>query len=310
MRYWVGVLVLLLFGPLGVSAQEALQALQTQASSGAGRSAPVAQATLATVQVTVTAGFNRTVTFQASVNGQNYVTIGCVNTQTLAVETTATAAGTWVCPVVGQARLATPLSGGSTGTATVEARMSSPAVNPFAVGSSTGGSSTGDVTHTGSFTANHLIIGSGAADISDAGALSGLVKANGASAPTAVAAPTSAVAGISDTQALSNKRVIKRVGTTTSSATPTINTDNVDVFTITAQSGDITSFTTNLSGVPTDGQTLLVSITATGTINITWGASFEASTIALPIATVSTARLDVLFVWNVATTKWRCIGVA
>ena len=43
---------------------------------------------------------------------------------------------------------------------------------------------------------------------------------------------------------------------------------------------------------------------------ITWGTSFEASTTALPTTTVSTARLDVGFIWNAATSKWRCLAVA
>lgn len=112
------------------------------------------------------------------------------------------------------------------------------------------------------------------------------------------------------TQTLTNKRITKRTGTTTSSATPTINTDNVDFFSVTAQTVDITSFTTNLSGTPTDGQTLWIAITGTAARAITWGSSFESSTVGLPTTTVSTNRLDVGFVWNTATSKWRCIASA
>ena len=121
-------------------------------------------------------------------------------------------------------------------------------------------------------------------------------------------APSGTVIGTTDTQTLTNKRLTPRVGTVSSSATPTINTDNYDVFTITALAVDITSMTTNLSGTPTDGQKLLIAITGTAARAITWGASFEASTIALPTTTVSTNRLDVGFIWNAATSKWRCIG--
>lgn len=112
----------------------------------------------------------------------------------------------------------------------------------------------------------------------------------------------------SATQTLTNKRVTPRVGSTTSSATPTINTDNVDIYKLTAQTVDITSFTTNLTGTPTDGQVLIIQITGTAARTITWGASFEASTVALPTTTVTTAMLAVGFIYNGVTSKWRCMG--
>lgn len=107
---------------------------------------------------------------------------------------------------------------------------------------------------------------------------------------------TGTFATLAGTETFTNKRNTKRTGTTTSSATPTINTDNVDFYSLTAQTEDITSFTTNLSGTPTEAQTLWIAITGTAARAITWGASFEASTVALPTTTVTTARLDVGFV--------------
>ncbi len=121
---------------------------------------------------------------------------------------------------------------------------------------------------------------------------------------------TDTVTAIAATQTLTNKRITPRVTTTTSSATPTINTDTTDQYGLTAQAVDITSFTTNLSGTPTDGQKLWIYIVGTAARAITWGASFEASTVALPTTTVSTNRLDVGFVWNAATSKWRCVATA
>jgi len=105
-------------------------------------------------------------------------------------------------------------------------------------------------------------------------------------------------------------RIVPRVSTTTSDATPTINTDNTDQYGLTAQAVDITSFTTNLSGTPTDGQKLWIYIVGTAARAITWGASFESSTATLPTTTVTTNRLDIGFVWNAATSKWRCVAVA
>jgi hypothetical protein len=112
-----------------------------------------------------------------------------------------------------------------------------------------------------------------------------------------------------DTRAyITNKRFINRVGSTTSSATPTINTDTYDIYKLTAQTVDITSFTTNLSGSPIDGDCLVIEITGTAARAITWGTSFEASTVALPVTTTGTNLLTVGFMWNTATSKWRCIG--
>jgi hypothetical protein len=100
------------------------------------------------------------------------------------------------------------------------------------------------------------------------------------------------------------------LASTANSATPAINTDLYDMVVITAQSVAITSFTTNLTGTPVNGQKLWISLTGTTAIAITWGASFESSLATLPTTTVSTNRLDIGFVWNVATTKWRCVAVA
>lgn len=110
------------------------------------------------------------------------------------------------------------------------------------------------------------------------------------------------------TDTLLNKRITKRVGTTTSSATPTINTDNYDQYYLTAQTADITSFTTNLSGTPVNGDLLFISITGTASRAITWGASFENGSATLPTTTSGTTTLDVLFRWNSATSKWRCMA--
>lgn len=100
----------------------------------------------------------------------------------------------------------------------------------------------------------------------------------------------------------------QRVGSTTSSATPTINTDLYSHYEITAQTVDITSFTTNLSGTPQRGQKLWIAVTGTGARAITWGASFESGAVALPTTTTSTQRLDVGFVWNPSSSKWRCMA--
>jgi len=103
-----------------------------------------------------------------------------------------------------------------------------------------------------------------------------------------------------------------RVGSTTSSATPTINTDNVDIYKLTAQTADITSFTTNLTGTPNDGDVLEIQITGTAARAITWGASFVSSTVTLPLTTVTTATLTVILQYYTTSSygnnKWVCVN--
>ncbi len=97
----------------------------------------------------------------------------------------------------------------------------------------------------------------------------------------------------------------------TTSAEPAIDTDSVDQFFITALDTNITSFTTNLTGTPTDCQKLIITITDDGTPrNIAWGSGFEDSTMILPIITVASTRMDIGFLWNSVTSKWRCVAVA
>lgn len=108
---------------------------------------------------------------------------------------------------------------------------------------------------------------------------------------------------------LSASNQIARVGSTASSGTPTINTDTVDAYSITALAADITSMTTNLSGTPHDFQKLIIRIKDNGSPRaIAWGASFEAKGVALPTTTVTSKVLTVGFIYG--SSKWGCVASA
>ena len=140
---------------------------------------------------------------------------------------------------------------------------------------------------------------------------SGIAVSTGSAWGTSLTAPNGTIIGTSDAQTLTNKWLQPRVlASTANSATPSVNTDNYDMMVITGQSLAISSFTTNLTGTPVNGQKLWIAITGTTAVAITWGASFESSTSTLPTTTVTTTRLDVGFIWNAATSKWRCVAVA
>jgi hypothetical protein len=99
----------------------------------------------------------------------------------------------------------------------------------------------------------------------------------------------------------------------TSHATPTVNTDDCDAVDITALGEAITNMSTNLSGTPTNKQTLIYQIKDDGTARgITWGTSFVAGGVALPTTTVISKILTVGFIYNTANSlnKWMCIASA
>lgn len=103
----------------------------------------------------------------------------------------------------------------------------------------------------------------------------------------------------------------RRVTSITSAATPTVNTDNCDKVDITALAANITSMTTNLSGTPQNGDTLIYEIKDNGSARtIGWGASFVAGGVALPTTTVASKILTVGFVYSTANSlnKWRCVA--
>ena len=128
--------------------------------------------------------------------------------------------------------------------------------------------------------------------------------------PSTGLSDTASIVLLASTQTLTNKRVTNRVtALSVNSATPAINTDSFNVCNITGQTATITGFT--MTGTPVDGDTLRISITGTATAPFTLGASFEASGwVALSTTTSGTARLDMGFFWNSATSKWRQTAAA
>lgn len=106
-----------------------------------------------------------------------------------------------------------------------------------------------------------------------------------------------------------NSRINPRTTTETSSATPTINTDNTDIHTITALAADITSMTTNLSGTPVNGQKLIIRIKDDGTARaITWGASFASRGATLPTTTVLGKYHYIGLIYNSTSSVWDCVA--
>lgn len=111
------------------------------------------------------------------------------------------------------------------------------------------------------------------------------------------------------TETLTNKCIIKREITITSSATPTPNSDITDIYTITALAEAATFGAP--TGTPTQGQTLLIRIKDNATARaLSFNAIYRAGTdIALPTTTVLSKTIYIGFVYNSTSTKWDLILV-
>jgi len=111
---------------------------------------------------------------------------------------------------------------------------------------------------------------------------------------------------VDGSQTITNKWWQARVGSTTSSGTPSFSCASYDEYDITAQAANITSVT--ISGTPVSGQIVLMQITGTGSYTLTWGSSFESGSITLPTTITSTMQ-GIVLKWNSVTSKWRCAGL-
>jgi hypothetical protein len=115
-----------------------------------------------------------------------------------------------------------------------------------------------------------------------------------------------AVPTISSTNTLTNKRITKRVATTTDDATAEINVDNYDVYELSAVA-NATEFT--LTGTPTDGQTLMIRIKDAGVSKaLTW-TGFTAIGVTLPANTSAGKWHYVSCMYNTAASQWHAILV-
>jgi hypothetical protein len=121
------------------------------------------------------------------------------------------------------------------------------------------------------------------------------------------------VATIGGVENLTNKTLVKRVTKIASNAKPSINTENVDAFCITALSESIGSMSDNLTGTAIDRQELDIWIKqATGSIgpasggwNIVWGTKYmDSSDLPLPLLTTPDAQMYLKFIYVSELFKW------
>lgn len=112
---------------------------------------------------------------------------------------------------------------------------------------------------------------------------------------------------ISSTSTLTNKRITKRVVTTTDDATAEIDVDITDDYELTAIANN-TTFT--VTGTPTDGQTLFIRLKDAGVSKtLTWTMSGGVIGVTLPTATTAGKWHIIGFKYFTSTTSWKAIAV-
>jgi hypothetical protein len=103
-------------------------------------------------------------------------------------------------------------------------------------------------------------------------------------------------------------RIAPRIATVASSSSLTIDSDAVDMYTVTALAA--TMVLNNPGGTPVDGQKLAIRIEDNGTTKtLTWsGTQWRAGDMALPTATVPTKIMYLGFIWHATDSKWDFIA--
>lgn len=120
--------------------------------------------------------------------------------------------------------------------------------------------------------------------------------------------PSGDLVGTTDTQTLTNKRVTKRVVTTTTGTTITPTGDTADDYCVTALGSGATIAAP--SGTPTHGQVLVLRLKDDGTGRaLTWNSIYRAIGVDLPSTTVANKTMYIGIKYNLTDTKWDVLSV-
>ena len=115
----------------------------------------------------------------------------------------------------------------------------------------------------------------------------------------------------SDVGILTNKRITKRVSNESDAISITPNSDNYDIIYQSNSQSVGTLTINNDTGVPTNGQSLLIKIKSTNVQTFSWGNIYVSGIIPLPIATSGNGKIDYYaFLYDTVNSKWDYTGSA
>ena len=120
---------------------------------------------------------------------------------------------------------------------------------------------------------------------------------------------TTTLVGRDTTDTLTNKRLQRRIVSTTSATTLTPDISAADFYEYTALAAGLTI--NNPTGTPVNGELLNFRLQDNGTGRaITWGAQFRSMTSTLPTTTVANKTHRILCEWNSGDSTWDCLAVS
>jgi len=255
----------------------------------------------------VASGKSLTVSNTLTLAGTDGTTMTFPTTSATVARTDAANTFTGVQTMTSPALTTAVINGATTGTGVATANTVSTLVQRDASGNFAAGTITAALTGNAS-TATNLVVSTSsvvslgtielgaATDTTLSRSAAGVLSVEGVVVDTVSAANT-----------LTNKRITRRIGTTTSTATPSIDCGLYDQYNITALAVAITGVT--VTGTPTDGQELIVRIKGDATPRtITWGASFSTSGLGTLLATTAASKTHLVrFLYDTVAVKWICV---
>jgi hypothetical protein len=157
----------------------------------------------------------------------------------------------------------------------------------------------------GTFTSGISVATTGVATFAQAPVIASITNTGTITLPTS----TTTLVGRDTSDTLTNKRLQRRIVSTTSATSLTPDISAADFYEYTALAAGLTI--NDPSGTPVNGELLNFRLQDNGTGRaITWGAQFRSMTSTLPTTTVANKTHRILCEWNSGDSTWDCLAVS